>query len=116
MCCRWRLATITVAKKQDTPILSQGYPGSLTDLLLAPFYIPVMDHMPTMQDNVSQAPVAKPSGSASDTRSHMLLPILALTILFLVLVARAAADPALWVSASVTLTQSEMAGDRPLFD
>ncbi len=46
----------------------------------------------------------------------MLLPILALTILFLVLVARAAADPALWVSASVTLTQSEMAGDRPLFD
>jgi len=59
-----------------------------------------------MQDNVSQGPVANPSGSASDSRGHTLLPILALTILFLVLVARAAADPTVWVSASVTLTQS----------
>ena len=58
-----------------------------------------------MPDNVSQEAVTDPSGSASDTRGHMLLPILALTVLFLVLVARAAADPTLWVSASVTLNQ-----------
>ncbi len=58
-----------------------------------------------MHDDVSQGPAANPSVSTSDARGHMLLPILALTILFLVLVARAAADPTLWVSASVTLTQ-----------
>lgn len=58
-----------------------------------------------MQDKVSQESVANPSGSASDTRGHTLLPILALTVLFLVLVARAAADPTLWVSASVALNQ-----------
>lgn len=58
-----------------------------------------------MQDSVSQGSATNPSGSASDTRGHMLLPIMALTVLFLVLVARAAADPSLWVSASVTLNQ-----------
>lgn len=67
-----------------------------------------METLPAIQENGEGLP-EPPTGQASDARGHVLLPVLALAVLFLVLVARAAADPSLTVPASVALTQSHAA-------
>lgn len=64
-----------------------------------------METLPATEPNGNGLPET-PTGQAPHARGHMVLPVLALSVLFLVLVARAAADPSRSVPASVALTQS----------
>lgn len=69
-----------------------------------------------MQENNPQNPTAGQSGHPSDARGHMLLPLLALTVLFLALVARAAADPTLWSPAPAAQAAPEATSRTALID